>query len=230
MAYRAHRNRSENAGVSSSDKFCGRLVDACPPPGDRRPKPTLEAWTRRSPNVYTQVSSKDASCSSHAYTALAAGSTYTALATGRPTDADVDAYARAAAALASPDMLVLRTEDLDSSWGRLDAYLGRQPGEGIAKPTTRANAHRGDLYAPTSAERARIATVDHFDVALYEAIARDSSGKGSDAKALVSAGRGGPRGPRHIRTTAPKVRRRVRTRAKAPGPLRDLEGTYCGRR
>jgi len=182
----------------------------------------LEAWTRRSPNVYTQVVfSKDASCSSHAYTALA---------TGRPTDADADAYARATAALASPDMLELRTEDLDSSWGRLDAYLGRQPGEGIAKPTTRANAHRGDLYAPTSAERAGIATVDHFDVALYEAIARDSSGKGSDAKALVSAGRGGPRGARHMRTTAPKVRRRVRTRAKAPGPLRDLEGTYCGRR
>jgi hypothetical protein len=116
------------------NKYCGRLVMACPPPGDPAPPPTLEAWAQRSPNVYTQIFSREESCGG--YSALVAG----------PTRLDADAYARAAAALAAPDMLVLTTEGLDNGWGRLDTYLGRQPGEGIAKPTARANVYSGDRY------------------------------------------------------------------------------------
>ena len=101
------------------NKYCGRLVKACPPPGDPAPTPTLEAWAQRSPNVYTQIFSREEACGG--YAALVAG----------PTRLDADAYARAAAALAAPDMLVLTTEDLDNSWGRLDTYLGRQPGAGV---------------------------------------------------------------------------------------------------
>ena len=148
------------------NKYCGRLVMACPPPGDPAPPPTLEAWAQRSPNVYTQIFSREESCGG--YSALAAG----------PTRLDADAYARAAAALAAPDMLVLTTEDLDNGWGRLDTYLGRQPGEGIAKPTARANVYSGDRYRAPPEERERVAALEHYDVALYDAIARGARGSG----------------------------------------------------
>ncbi len=149
------------------NKYCGRLVKACPPPGDRATeRPTLEAWAQRSPNAYTQIFSREESCGG--YSALVAG----------PKPLDADAYARAAAALAAPDMLVLTTEDLDNGWGRLDTYLGRQPGEGIAKPTARANVYSGDRYRAPPEERERVAALEHYDVALYDAIARGASGSG----------------------------------------------------
>ena len=110
--------------------------------------------------TYTQIFSREEACGG--YSPFVAGSTRV----------DADAYARAAAALAAPDMLALTTEDLDNSWGRLDTYFGRQPGEGIAKPTAHANVYSGDRYRAPPEERERVAALEHYDVALYDLIAR----------------------------------------------------------
>ena len=102
-------------------------------------------------------------------------------------------------------MLVLTTEDLDNSWGRLDTYLGRQPGDGVAKPTARANVYRGDAYVPMPEERARVAAVDHFDVGLYD-IGRNSSGYGPGARIDSSAAAPIVPADARLRPSLPKLR------------------------
>ena len=138
----------------------GRFVMACPRPGDPAPTLMLEAWAQRSPNLYTQIFSREEeACGGYSDLPARVHGTPQFHLLGRgagPTRLDADAYARVAAALAAPDMLALTMEDLDNSWGRLDTYLGRQPGEGIAiREADRARERVQRRSVPSAAGGAR---------------------------------------------------------------------------